>query len=504
MNANNHKTAALLEGGNWFRPWMPITLILLLATGLYVYQLGTESLWVDELISINRAKHLERVFSDTRPLYHILLQVWMIVSSSDTWLRGLCVVFSIGTVFVTYQLGRRLIGESTGLIAALIVALSPLFIHHAQEVRMYAPSTFFGVAGTLILTHALERPTTPLLLGWAALRFLAIISTPLNVALLLPDIVVFGWKYRNQPRVLFRFGVGLLLIGILWLPWVFPLVTKSAKFMGGVKVPGTSVPDLGGRTSPGVVDVIMQPGRLTAWPFGRANSNAIYWFYNAYSVMLTCLLGVVLFNKPRSAKLGWIAAWAFLPLVLFFSVSQVSRSLWVNRYLLLAAPYLFILLAAAGIGIWRRWRIGALVIALIYAIAVGGGLKRYYTVLDRENWRGLVETIATKEQPGDVIVWSIGQRIPVALNHYYHGSTTIEIKDVLPRSVRKNDQEAIEGWVNSLPPTQSRLWLVYVKSSKLFRSVVKEQFQIEAQEKPIDGIEIFLLKPRSAEKTSQE
>ncbi|NEP37207.1 hypothetical protein, partial [Moorena sp. SIO3B2] len=167
-------------------------------------------------------------------------------------------------------------------------------------------------------------------------------------------------------------------------------------------------------------------------------------------------------------------------------------------------PYLFILLAAAGIGIWHRWRIGALVIALIYAIAVGGGLKRYYTVLDRENWRGLVETIATKEQPGDVIVWSIGQRIPVALNHYYHGSTTIEIKDVLPPSVRKNDQQAIEGWISSLPPTQSRLWLVYVKSSKLFRSVVKEQFQIETQEKPIDGIEIFLLKPRSTDKTSQE
>ncbi|NEO03590.1 MAG: hypothetical protein F6K50_52375, partial [Moorea sp. SIO3I7] len=89
-------------------------------------------------------------------------------------------------------------------------------------------------------------------------------------------------------------------------------------------------------------------------------------------------------------------------------------------------------------------------------------------------------------------------------NHYYHGSGSIEIKDVLPRSVRKNDQQAIEGWVSSLPPTQSRLWLVYVKSSKLFRSVVKEQFQIETREKPIDGIEIFLLKPRSADQTSDE
>ena len=34
--------------------WQAIGLILLLATGLYLYQLGTESIWIDEFLSIHK------------------------------------------------------------------------------------------------------------------------------------------------------------------------------------------------------------------------------------------------------------------------------------------------------------------------------------------------------------------------------------------------------------------------------------------------------------------
>ncbi|NET57274.1 MAG: hypothetical protein F6K47_14240 [Symploca sp. SIO2E6] len=482
---------------DWLKQWIPITLILLLASGLYLYQIDTESLWVDELLSIHRAKSLDENLSGLlgpRILYHFLLRIWMIFGNSDAWLRGLGVLFALGNVFLTYQLGCRLLGKSTGLIAAVMVALSPLFIHHAQEVRMYTLSSCIGVGGTLVLTYALESPTILLILGWAVMRFFAIITTPLNLLLLLPDMVLFGWKFRQQRRVLLTFGLGLLLIGILWLPWVIGVALSSAKFMGGVKAPGALAGDVGGRTSPGISDIILQPGRFTAWSFGRANSNAIYWFYHAYSVILAYLLGVALLKLKHSTKLGWVVAWAFLPLIPLFLVSQVSRNLWVNRYLLFVAPYICLLLAAGWMGVWKRSRIGALVIAMIYAVAVSGGIKRYYTVLDRENWRGLVQTISSNEQPGDVIVWSIGQKIPVALNHYYRGSATIEIKDVL---VASDEKAEVEDWLSSLPPTKSRLWLVHLNSSEIFRSTVEEQFHVQTSQ-TIDelDIEILLLTPR--------
>ncbi len=499
MKPTTHNSANITTKVDWLQQWIPISLILLVATGLYLYQLGTESLWMDELISVDRAKPHNLDIWRTRPLYYLLLYVWMKFGSSDGWLRGLCVLFSLGSVFLTYRLGRRLIGESTGLIAAVIITLSPLLIHHAQEVRMYAPSTFLGLWGSLALSHALENPKALSIAWWVVLRWLAILGTPLTLLLLLPDIVLFGWRFRNQPRELFAFGKGLLAIGLLWSPWLITVATSSAKFMGGVKVPGTVPvnPVLKNKVSPNLISVLLQPGSFTAWSFGRPISNAIYWFYNAYCVMVACLLGFALFNKPRSNRLAWIAAWALLPLVPLFLVSQFSRPLWVNRYLLFTSPYLFILLAAGFLAVWNKWRVGSLVVALIYFIAVGGALKRYYTVLDNEDWRGLVETINKNQEPGDLIVWCIGQTIPRPLNHYYRGSATIEVRKRGPQATTEDDKPGVESWLNSLPKTQSRIWLVYAGPSPVFSSVLEEKFNVEARQK-FEKADVFLLEPHSA------
>lgn len=117
------------------RQWLPIGLILLLAGGLYFWQLGKESLWIDELLSLERARNLNLYVP--RVFYYVTLKFWMIWGNSDAWLRGISVLFGLGSIVLTYQLGRRLRGETEALVAALLLALSPLFIHQAQEVRMY-------------------------------------------------------------------------------------------------------------------------------------------------------------------------------------------------------------------------------------------------------------------------------------------------------------------------------------------------------------------------------
>lgn len=481
---------------------IPITLILLLATGLYLYQLGTESLWIDELISVDRAKKDILTLLWGGRLSNILLKGWMVFGYSDSWLRGLCVVFTIGSVFLTYRLGCRLASKPVGLISALFVAISPLFIHHAQEVRMYGVSTFFGLLGTLALTSALESPNKFSIGFWAIARYLAIRSTRLNLLLLLPDIVLFGWKFRKQKRVLLSFVGGLIVIILLWSPLLINVAISSADFMGGFRGtvdPGVENVPANLKSAPTIISVLLQPGRFTAWSFGRANSTAIFWFYNLYSIMVASLIGLAFFEKRNSYKLGWAAAWGFLPLIPIFLVSQISRSIWVNRYLLFTAPYIFILLAVGFMVVWRRWRIPAVAIALIYFVAVSGGLKRYYTVLDRGDWRGIVQLIQTNEQSGDIIVWKVGrQTIPRALNHYYSGSATIEVRNVGP----EDDPQDVESWLQSLPKTKSRIWLVYAHPSPTLVSAIEKQFKVQQSQK-IKPVYIFLLAPRTSEAQSK-
>lgn len=212
------KTINLSASRNWIIP------ILLLAAGLCLYQLGTESFWIDELYSVYDAQKVPGEISKVRPLYFILLRLWMVLGTSEAWLRGLSVLFGLGSIFLTYRLGRRVAGMAIGQLAALMLALSPLFINHAQEVRLYTLSTFVTLSGTLALTNFLERPTLAKMTGWTVARLLAILTTPLNITLLLPDTLLLGWQFRQKRRLLLGVGLGFVVMGGLSFPFTLFIV----------------------------------------------------------------------------------------------------------------------------------------------------------------------------------------------------------------------------------------------------------------------------------------
>jgi hypothetical protein len=324
------------------------------------------------------------------------------------------------------------------------------------------------------------------------------VTTPLNLFLLLPDCLIIAQRYYQKRGIYWSFLQGLFLMGLAWAAFAIPLLMVAVpKFMGGVAVPGGVESSTVVINRPGIFQAIFQLTRFTVWPFGRPNSNVIYGLYQLHAVISLFVLGAAFFNRQRSLEVRWLTTWAILPLIPLFLVSQVSRNLWVDRYLILVAPYVMILLATGFMQVWKKWRIAALMVTLISLLATAGGFKRYYTVLDREDWRGLVQLIETQEQPNDVIIWSVNQQIPVALNHYYQGNTTIEIKPELPPTVLATDRQQIEAWINSLPIKNSKLWLVHLPTSPLFRTVLEEKFEIEYHQ-DMNKFEVFQLRAKAA------
>ncbi|NET56504.1 MAG: hypothetical protein F6K47_10135 [Symploca sp. SIO2E6] len=472
------------------RQWFPISLILLLAATLYFYQLGTESLWIDEIYSVRDVKTGKGLppHNLIRPLYYILLRVWSNFGSSDTWLRSLAVIFGLGSVFLTYLIARRLLGKPEGLIAALLLTLSPLFINHAQEVRMYSLSTFVGLAGTLVITYALERPNNFWIGWWASLRFLAIMTVPLNATLLIPDLVLVGLKFRQQRRVLFAFGKWLLLICILWAPCVLlKLVYWTTEFTTGDSIKIT-------KPTPSPLELVRILRIFTTGPFRIEPNTAFAWLYKVFALILITLSSIALIRQHRSSKVLWVAAWGLIPLAQIFLVSHLWFSLWLERYLLFTSPYLLMLVAAGFMVIWRQGRIVAIIVALVYILAVGKGLVRYYTVLDRADYRGIVQTIKMDEQVGDIVVWAIDGWIgTVPLVHYKHGSAEIVVEPRVPFK-KKIDEQNIENWIRQLPPTESRLWLVCKLTStnhQAFINLLQEEFAIQKHEKFTDGKGVY-------------
>jgi mannosyltransferase len=445
-----------------------------------------------------------------RPLYLMLLQFWMNFGKSDAWLRGLSVIFGLGNVFVTYQIGRRTAGEPIGIISAFLLTLSPIFIFHAQEVRMYSMSTFLALVGTLILIEALEHLNIKWLILWAIARVLTTLTSPLNILILFPDLVIIAWRYRNQRRVLLSIGICLFLTGLLIIPSSLAILNVAPKFFGDW------VADL----SPiNLKTVLSTPEIFTVnAPSSSELGRGIDIFFKLYSILLLGLMSVSLYYiiKHRIQPLFWIAAWAFLPTLPILLMSYAFANIWFPRYLLFVAPYFFILLATGFIQVFHRWRYLAAVIGIYYLIAVGWGLTHYYTTSDRVNWPAISQVITSLEKPGDVIIYSRTPRNvqkPNALARYYQGQMPIELQvnlcaETLSKKQPISNPETVKITpLSNLLSTHSRFWvLCEAFDEKVFNNFVSNPFKIQEHQTFKTGFEplqLFLLVPKSAETPSK-
>lgn len=504
MKAQKQDLAKNETKANLRADWLPISLILLVATALYLYQLGTESLWNEELYSVHDAKGIPHTNIIARPVYYVVLRLWMTFGGSDVWLRALSALFGLGCIFLIYRLGRHVAGETTGLIAAFLLALSPLFINFAQMVRMYTLGTCLAIGGSLALAHALENPTTSSMAWWAGTRIVMSMTAPLNVFLLLPDLLLVVLKFRQQRSVIFAFAKWLLLFGILLVPSAIKIAYGSISFLSGAANVGARIDSSSARHAfPSFVEVIRRLKHFTAFPF-PATSKLESFFYQAYTLLLACLMCISLIRKHRSARLLWVAAWAFLPSAALF---LISGRLWIDRYLLFVSPYILILLAAGFMRVWNLQRVVGIVVAIIYAIAVSGGIVRYYTVQDRQDWRGVAQMISQNEKPDDTIVLSIDSpKMTDALTHYYLGAAPIYLNNNICPSA-KVEKTVAEEALRSLPPIQSRFWLLCGEdfNEKTFKTVFGEKFKLEIYQaftneqfyRQKDLMHLFLVTPPS-------
>jgi mannosyltransferase len=438
-------------------PWkqhLAILGILLLAGSLYCYQLGSESLWFDEAFSIDSALGPLNL---NRPLYFLMLRYWLRLGDSELWLRGLSVLWGLLSVGLVYRLGQQLVGKTTGLMAALLFTLSPLAINHAQEVRFYMVSTGLGLAGTLALTETLIRFNRLALLSWITLRLLAILTAQVNLLLLLPDGILLALRWHKvllSPHLLKRWGwiAGVLLIplGIILGDVIPPLLEFASQTytLNGVTA-----------AKPNLINLVGALATFTAWPLRAPwpELSGVYQpFYAGYALGIVGVLVYVILphRTQQTSRIRWAAMWGFLLVLAIFAAAQVSVAMWGDRYLLVAAPYLFILLAEGIRLLWQRRRRIALVLIVVYAIAVGSALIRYFTMPYRHDWRGLVQTIQTQQQKGDHVIVYPEYFQPV-FDYYYRNPTH--------RFVVNRDSEVADTTkiLETIQADQQRYWVVF-------------------------------------------
>lgn len=103
--------------------------------------------------------------------------------------RSLTVGMGIGTVWATYALGHRLWGRRAGLLAALVLALTPLHAQHSHWLTVDVPATFWGTLSLLWAVKTTQDEGIKAALVTGLFAGLAV-ATKYNMALVLLPLIV--------------------------------------------------------------------------------------------------------------------------------------------------------------------------------------------------------------------------------------------------------------------------------------------------------------------------
>jgi len=416
-------------------------LILGLAALLRFYRLGAEGFWLDEVLSLEQAP---------ASVWNAVVDFWLLrglgrrisllplgivlqLGDSEFVARLPYAIFSILDVAALYLVVRRLRDARTARLAMLLLALSPLHIWYAQEVRWYAQWSLCTTLTFLALVHAWKDGRRTAWWGYVA-------ATVANFTTFVLSVLV----------VVIQGLVGLLL-GVLGAGRRF-VVRQYVSLLAGclIAAPTFAVALRFHNTGTGMV-----PG-----PVGTVRALTLFELpYTAYAFLVGFSLGPTVGELHRNLSARWVLAaypetllvaaialpilvvalrdtlrerplaavvlpWAFLLPTLVFAISVVADQTYNVRYAFPALAGFVTLLAIGVLAPRRRWmRIGA---GAALVLLFSGSLASYYwnPKYDKEHVRDAV-AIITESGPAEAPVAFVGQGVEV-VRHY---GPTLEVRE---------------------------------------------------------------------------
>lgn len=418
VNEVETRAAALPQKGNKWSEWVPVLLIVGLGLCLRFFKIGEHGFFIDEVYTalvVNGKADPELVaFDSIRPLYFELMKYWALIRQDEVWLRLFSTIFGAANIALVYQLGKMVANRKVGIVAAILVALSPMEIHYSQQARMYTLGSFFALLGSICLSDALSVGRKISLFGWALSRALMILTLPLTAVLIGVDIILAASNPERKKFLPHLLG-WLVVVGLCWLPvlqnmWNLNKNSPYDEWRGNLPVP------LASDFTTMIINFTCSAIPLQEWKGPPVQDL----FSIAYVLAFACVLAIGIFaNKNKSAVL-----WGVAPLFGIFALSYFAKPLLITRYCMFTAPFIFIVVACGFVQLWKAHKPSAILMQTLFVLAIGLNLNYYYSHQIHEDWRAATNYVMSKEKTGDeIVVWNYHSNY--SFPYYYHGKNRV-------------------------------------------------------------------------------
>jgi mannosyltransferase len=393
--------------GSWQLNATTLVIVLTaLAALLRFATLDLQSIWLDEsatMILIHRGftgmlSHLPSSES-APPLYYVLVWGWTkLFGASPYAFRSFSALIGTITIPVLYLCGRR-ISTRVGLWAALLATVNPAMYYYSQEARCYALLILFSAAALLFWQLALEAPSGRRLGLWAGMSILALLTHYFAVFLFVPEAIILarrlGWRRLLVP------GGAVVLVGLA----LVPLALRERADGKSNWIQESSL----------ISRLAQVPKQFLVGLYGPLE---IITTVIAGALAAAAILLLVRRGEDRERRLARDIAIVLVAALALPALLAVTHALDIfNGRNVMATWAPWVVLLAAGVGVARAARTGALLgagicvisLLVIYGIDTTPGYQR-------ENWRGVSEALGP----------TTGSRFIITPNH---GSSPLFIYD---------------------------------------------------------------------------
>ncbi|MCH7505061.1 glycosyltransferase family 39 protein [PVC group bacterium] len=415
-----------------------LLIILLLALGLRCYGLGLKSLWIDEVGSLltvrqswgDMLRYIVQIDAHP-PLYYVFLSIWSrIFGMSEIALRSLSVLLGCLVILGFYCLGRAWIHKDFGLLLAFLGAVSNYQVYFSQEARPYILVLLvFCVSYALFIRWA-RRPNIWGLYGMMCLHLLGAYTflyywVPIIVLELLAFVILLK---KKQMKILMHFFYSKVLLGLLYVPWIFVVLEKIRK-----------IADITEKS-----DTMMQwaiPNALCEYFFGIWRPEDILQYGFLLGGILTVLIMPLFIRSWRRA--GALNFFVLMGIIGGIFLLPGKIHVFESKHMIFAAVPL---LAGFGFVCYhiKSKALRYLVVSVYVILNLCSFLVYYDHDFQKERWREVAGIFSKAEDLADGVIINPGFA-GYALDYYYQGglermgvsasTTSQQLKDFISEKI---------------------------------------------------------------------
>jgi uncharacterized membrane protein len=385
------------------------------------------------------------------PGYLLLLHFWMQRFGTDIMtLRLPSELAGVLCIPALYLLGTSLYTRGIALIACFIGALSPLWIWHSQEARMYPFLLLFTILSTYGLVQAFEYRRW---WGWPILFVfsLASIYTQYYAFMILLAHGLYLVTHMRQYTIkqLIGWVVTMALVAAAFLPWALTLLHNYH----GASDPSLQHPNL-----------YTPLNILVGFLFGYLTQPITSQVLAAWPLLVLICLALTVFGgaATRRGSLLWLL---FLtPVVAAFVISIALRPFISERYLIVSTPALYILIGVVLVRL-RGWLPRLLILAALAVSLIGSWHIAETSAANPniEDFKSAAGFIDRHAGPNDVVALDSFFNQD-AFSYYLHNNLPLYALPSLPQTngvPPKISQSALASYTDQIETGHAHLWVVY-------------------------------------------